>query len=76
MTTAFPGFSAERDSVTGGFVVRHRSTPGICHIVMPDGSCQCQQHHDWGWCVHTAAVRDQLQQVPDGSLRIIEGGKA
>ena len=48
-------FVAERDDITGGWVVRNEHVPGRVALVTDD-QCSCRQGAVWGICKHIAAV--------------------
>jgi len=62
----------ERDTITGGWIVRNPRIPGRCHIVTPDGACTCRHYRLWDRCKHSAVIATRH----DMTLRIIPGGKA
>lgn len=51
--------TVERDTITGGWLVRNPRIPGTVEIVHPDGSCSCRKYRTWGRCKHAAIVAER-----------------
>lgn len=42
--------------IPGAWIVRNPRIPGLCEIVLEDGSCSCRRSRIWGRCKHAAIV--------------------